>query len=183
MQYYFTDELCHHGIKGQKWGVRHDKPRIGRKKANHKIVIDNKSKNNYKIEINEKKEKIEDGWTMSTLKASSKNGNKEYARQIDNMASKKDLDSAYKIFNNKANSVLNAYAIHGKREAEKVLKKEFNGHKYGMTIMKDDIADDSDSILGLDIYGNNFGYHVSCQGGFDSGHFIKKVGNNWENYI
>lgn len=27
-----NDELCHHGVKGQKWGVRHERERIGRKK-------------------------------------------------------------------------------------------------------------------------------------------------------
>lgn len=27
-----NDELCHHGVKGQKWGVRHERERTGRKK-------------------------------------------------------------------------------------------------------------------------------------------------------
>jgi hypothetical protein len=27
-----NDELCHHGVKGQKWGVRHEQERMGRKK-------------------------------------------------------------------------------------------------------------------------------------------------------
>ena len=33
MQYYFTDKLYHHGVKGQKWGFRKQK----RKASNNKI--------------------------------------------------------------------------------------------------------------------------------------------------
>ena len=27
--------ICHHGVKGQKWGVRHDRQKIGRKTSNN----------------------------------------------------------------------------------------------------------------------------------------------------
>lgn len=48
MFYYFTDELYHHGVKGMKWGVRHEKPRYGRRMRNGKPVYDKRDISNHK---------------------------------------------------------------------------------------------------------------------------------------
>ena len=37
--------LCHHGVKGQKWGVRHDREKSSRKNKNLKWSVDKKYKN------------------------------------------------------------------------------------------------------------------------------------------
>lgn len=48
MYYYFTDELYHHGVKGMKWGIRHERPTHGRRMKNGKPVYDKRDIANHR---------------------------------------------------------------------------------------------------------------------------------------
>lgn len=51
----YSDVICHHGVKGQKWGVRHDKEHHGskrhRKKYDYKAAKDEYSHLNYRVKM------------------------------------------------------------------------------------------------------------------------------------
>ena len=69
-----TNELYHYGVKGMKWGVRHDKVRAARRRVRNKIgeSSGHYNRNVYNVDLpNNSREASKRGWTQLSERKSS----------------------------------------------------------------------------------------------------------------
>lgn len=129
--------LEHHGILGQKWGVRRYQ------NADGSLTDAGKKRYSVKTETNESVEdyyglKVRERTTKHTI--STKNGTSETKKHIDKMAYEEDYDTADEL-DYRATKVLKEYEDKGEEAAIKLLETEFKDYEYSMVLEETEYLD------------------------------------------
>lgn len=165
--------LIHHGIKGQRWGIR--------RYQNEDGTLTNAGKKRYSVEskVTEHEEnlygmKLRVKNTQHNISSSAGTANSK--AKIDSLAKKQDYDSADE-FDSKASRVISEYEKNGKEKALELLDKEFSDYSYKMMIDEDEYVDYGEKMTTyyLAVYGNDYIYVTSGDRDYsDDQAFMKK---------
>lgn len=90
------DYLMHHGVKGMKWGVRHDKPSIGKRYSNWSRNTANKRYNKESEKIEKRRQKRSDENFLRNTK---------YGQKVDKISNKNYDKAQRKIEERRARSM------------------------------------------------------------------------------
>ena len=166
-------ELEHHGVLGQKWGVRRyqnadgSRTALGRQHYGYKTAG---SKSKPQITSETKSGSYKDSWNktnrqyaVTTTKVSSeKAGSKENRKRVDDAAKNEDYDAMHE-YDSKASNVLRKLRERGETELEKILDEEFKDTSYEMAIEKYAEAGESYVTYALKVLGDKNFYQTYGQ--------------------
>ena len=162
--------LFHHGIKGQRWGVRRfqneDGTRTAAGRARERIA--GSSGRTITSETTERKYK--DVWnkgtekrvTVTKTRIDSKNSGDETSRNlVDKFAKDRDYSEAAD-FDSRASYVLMDMRNHGKQELSRILDEELGNMSYEMLIEEFDYIDDGEKFVTyeLKVFGKEYYYQT-----------------------
>lgn len=91
---YYDDYLLHYGVKGMKWGVRHDKPSLGQRYSNYGRRVSNKRYDKELAKIEERrKRRSEENFLRNT----------KYGKHVDRKSNERYDKKQQQIENRRAN--------------------------------------------------------------------------------
>lgn len=164
--------LVHHGIKGQRWGVRRfqnedgTRTAAGKKRYNVSTSEQQYEEDFYGTKIHAK---------STTHRITSESGSEANKNKVDKLAKQKDYDTAME-FDAKASRVVDEYVKNGKDKALDLLDSEFGDYSYNMIIDDDYYTEFGESYVTytLSVIGNSSVYSVSGdRNGSDEAVFIR----------
>ena len=164
--------IQHHGIKGQRWGVRRFQNADGSLTA--------AGKQRYSV-TSEKSSSVDDFYGMklhtnsTTHTVRSDAGTDQGKSKVDKLAKDQDYDTAME-FDEKASRVIDEYVRNGKDKALDLLDSEFGDYSYSMIIDDDEYVEFGETYVTytLNVFGNNSIYVVNGdKDGSDEAAFIK----------
>ncbi len=177
--------LAHHGIKGQKWGVRRFQNANGslteagkkRYSTSDKVSIESTSKSySYKQDAyGFSTEKEYEDWVKAGMPKRkdktitvqqnrhtySSKGSGKQAKEIDKMAEDENYHQAINKYDQIGFNAVEEYQKNGKEAVQKLLSKELKGARFKFTISEEkELVENGENYLGfyMTVYGKNFSY-------------------------